>query len=75
MLLDVLDLFRTVHQPMPLQYVVTFVAVALNQGENVGEYARKLGIGPDLMARHLLDIGEEQSLGLITFRPNPLDER
>lgn len=79
-LMDVLDSFRRLRATMPLQYVVTLLAVARDEGKSVGEYARKLGISPSVMSRHLLDIGErnrhmEDGFGLVTFRPNPRNLR
>jgi len=49
-------LFQTYRKDMPLQYVVTLLAVALDEGKTVMEYARMQGISPSVMSRHLLDI-------------------
>lgn len=75
-----MDLFRALRPTMPLQYVTTFLLVALDEGQCVAEYARKLGVSPSVMSRHLLDIGErnrhmEAGFGLVTFRKNPMNER
>jgi DNA-binding MarR family transcriptional regulator len=65
---------------MPLQYVTTFLLVALNEGRGVTEYAEMAGVSQSVMSRHLLDIGErdrymEKGFGLITYRPNPFELR
>jgi DNA-binding MarR family transcriptional regulator len=79
-LLNVLDIFRDVRSTMPLQYVVTFLAVAADEGKPVGEYARKLNVVPSVMSRHLLDIGPrnrhmKEGFGLVVGRPNPMNLR
>jgi DNA-binding MarR family transcriptional regulator len=79
-LLDVLELFRMIRATMPMQYVVTLMLVATDEGRNVQEYARKLGVSPSVMSRHLLDIGErnrymEEGFGLVTYRANPRNLR
>jgi DNA-binding MarR family transcriptional regulator len=65
---------------MPMQYVVTFLLVSLDQGRSVADYARKLGVSPSVMSRHLLDIGDRnrhmtEGFGLVTMRKNPENER
>lgn len=78
--LDVLELFRTIRATMPLQYAVTLLMVARDEGKSVTEYARKLGVSNSVMSRHLLDIGERnrhmtEGFGLVTYRQNPINTR
>jgi hypothetical protein len=56
--LTCLEPFTEIRSTMPLQYVKTFLLVALEEGLSVTEYARRAGIRPSLMTRHLADIGE-----------------
>lgn len=75
-LMGVLEIFRTYRSTMPMQYVITFLLVALDEGKMPSEYARKLGVSPSVMSRHLLDIGERsrhmtKGFELVTFRPRP----
>ena len=72
--------FRQLRATMPLQYVTTFLLVALDEGKNVSEYASKAGVAKSVMSRHLLDIGErnrdlEPGFGLVKSEPNPLNLR
>jgi DNA-binding MarR family transcriptional regulator len=80
LMLDVLDVFRTIRSTMPLQYVATFLLVAMDEGKSVIEYATKMGVSPSVMSRHLLDIGErnrrmQEGFGLVTYRANPMNLR
>ena len=75
-----LEPFISIRNTMPLQYVTTFLLVAMDEGKSVGEYAAKAGVSQSVMSRHLLDIGErnrhmEEGFGLIQYRPNPMELR
>lgn len=66
-----LEPFREIRTTMPLQYVITFLDVALDEGKGVTEYAKNAGVPTTVMTRHLLDIGDrnrqrEEGFGLIT---------
>jgi DNA-binding MarR family transcriptional regulator len=79
-LIGVIDIFRTLRQTMPLQYVMTLLMVAYDEGRSVIEYAHKAGVPPSVMSRHLLDIGArnrhfEEGFGLVDFRPDPMNLR
>lgn len=79
-LFGALDGFREKKPTMPMQYVTTFLLVALDEGKSVKEYAEQAGVSTSVMSRHLLDIGErdrymKEGLGLVTYRPNPLELR
>jgi DNA-binding MarR family transcriptional regulator len=55
---------------MPLQYVYLFLAVVLEEGKTVSEYAADAGVPQTVMTRHLLEIGSRtrshaEGLGLI----------
>jgi len=79
-MLAALEPFRALRQTMPLQYIVSFLLVALEEGKGVNEYAERAGVGTSVMSRHLLDIGErnrhmEEGFGLVTQRPDPMELR
>ena len=65
---------------MPLQYVTAFLLVAMEEGQTVGEYARRLGISASLMTRHLSDLGDtnryhDAGFGLVEHYDDPKDKR
>jgi DNA-binding MarR family transcriptional regulator len=77
-LLQALEPFRDLRGTMPLQYVVAFLLVALEEGEGTTEYARRAGVAQSVMSRHLLDIGDrnrhmEEGFKLVTQRQDPLN--
>jgi DNA-binding MarR family transcriptional regulator len=60
---------------MPLQYVTSFLLVAMDEGRGVNEYAERAGVSKSVMSRHLLDIGprmrnQSTGFGLVEQRPN-----
>jgi DNA-binding MarR family transcriptional regulator len=56
-MLKALAPFIKLRDTMPLQYVRAFLLVASEEGQNVTEYAKRAGISPALMTRHLADLG------------------
>lgn len=75
-----LGTFKLLNETMPLQYALSFLAVAMDEGKSVKDYAEKLGVNTTTMSRHLLDIGPrnrnmEEGYGLIQYRANPLELR
>ena len=77
-LLAALEPFRSLRGTMPLQYVIAYLLVALEEGEGTTEYARRAGVSQSVMSRHLLDIGDrnrhmEPGFGLITQRQDPMN--
>jgi DNA-binding MarR family transcriptional regulator len=63
--------FTDLRPTMPLQYVMTYLQVCMEEGKGVLEYAADAGVPPTVMTRHLLDIGDrnrvgEQGFGLVT---------
>ena len=79
-LLTALESFRELRPTMPLQYIVTYLLVALDEGDGPSDYAKRAGVSNSVMSRHLLDIGErdrygEDGFGLITQRQDPMELR
>ena len=75
-----LEPFRSLNSSMPLQCVSAFMLVACDEGQNVTEYARRAGVTPSLMTRHLSDIGTTNrhhlpGLGLVEQVHNVMDRR
>jgi DNA-binding MarR family transcriptional regulator len=65
---------------MRLQYIMSFLLVAMEEGLSVGEYAERAKVSASVMSRHLLDIGQrnrhmEAGFGLVDYRPNPIELR
>lgn len=78
--LRTLDPFKNLRGTMPLQYVTAFLLVAIDEGHNVTEYARRAGISQSLMTRHLSDLGtvnryHEEGFGLVDHVEDPQDRR
>jgi len=72
--------FTALRPTMPLQYVMTFLLVAMEEGKGVTEYAKMNEVSPTVMTRHLLDIGDknrsrEDGFGLVTQERDPMDLR
>jgi DNA-binding MarR family transcriptional regulator len=79
-LMAAVEPFREIRPTMPLQYVIAFLLVAMDEGLSVSDYAQRAGVSLSVMSRHLLDIGErnrhmEEGFGLITSRQSPLELR
>lgn len=61
---------------MPLQFVTTFLFVALDEGKGVNTYAREIGVHRSAMSRNLHALGDRArnggpGLGLVTVDPHP----
>ncbi|MEO6841735.1 MAG: MarR family winged helix-turn-helix transcriptional regulator [Bradyrhizobium sp.] len=63
-----LEPFRNVRSTMPLQYVYSFLLVAMAEGKSVSEYADDAGISRAVMTRQLLDIGDRNREGDVGFK-------
>src|SRR4029078_1346945 len=79
-LLKSLEPFFELNSTMPLQYVTAFLEVAANEGQTVTEYAKKLGISPSLMTRHLADLSkvnrcQEAGYDLVVAKRDVMDRR
>jgi DNA-binding MarR family transcriptional regulator len=75
-----LEPFQDLSPRIPLSYVMSFLAVAEEEGLAVGDYAKRRGISPTVMTRNLLDIGDmnrqrEEGLGLVTQERDLMDLR
>lgn len=65
---------------LPVNKLMTLLTVAQKQGLTVDDYAKRAGISPTTMSRHLLDLGEvdrkqEAGLGLVEGRVNVTNQR
>lgn len=72
--------FCRIQPDMPVSRMLTFLAVAQEEGLGVREYGRATGTPPTTMTRHLLDLGpmnrsREPGLGLLQQRMDPNDLR
>jgi DNA-binding MarR family transcriptional regulator len=79
-LLLALQPFDDLSPRMPLSYVMAFLQVAVQEGQQVGDYAQKRGISATVMTRNLLDIGDlnrqrEPGLGIVTTERDLFDLR
>lgn len=79
-LLKALKPFHDLNSTMPLQYVTTFLQVAIDEGKTVSEYAELSGTSQSLMTRHLLDLGKinrhhEAGHDLVEARHGLMDRR
>ena len=73
---DVLDIFRSSRETMPVQLAQSLLLVALNEGASLRDLQAKTQWSMSTMSRHLLDLGVrdrrmEPGLDLITMRQNP----
>jgi hypothetical protein len=78
--LHVLEPFRTIRRTIPMQYLYSFLLVALDEGLGVMEYAKKAGVAQSVMSRNLLDLGDRArgggpGYGFVTMRQDPLNLR
>ena len=72
-LLWALKPLSNLRRSIPLQYAVTFLTVALDEGKASGTYARELGLNRYHMTRYLQSIGDQSrsggaGLGLVTIK-------
>jgi hypothetical protein len=72
-LLWALKPLSNLRRSISLQYAVTFLTVALEEGKSSGTYARELGFNRYHMSRYLHSIGNQargggSGLGLITIK-------
>jgi DNA-binding MarR family transcriptional regulator len=76
------DPWLRIRQTMPIQYLRTFLAVAMDEGKGVSDYQEVLRVPQSVMSRHLLDLGERDrtgvpgsGYGLIEIQMDPDDRR
>lgn len=65
---------------VPSQIIQAYLAVALDEGRPVNEYANRLGASASTASRHLMDLAErnrykQAGFHLLYRSDNPLDER
>lgn len=65
---------------MPVNKLMTLFEVATKEGMTVDDYAKRAGISPTTMSRHLLDLGDidrkmAPGLGLVEGRVNVTNQR
>jgi|HubBroStandDraft_5_1064220.scaffolds.fasta_scaffold64269_3 DNA-binding MarR family transcriptional regulator len=65
---------------LPVNKLMTLLTVAQKQGLTVDDYAKRAGISPTTMSRHLLDLGQvdrnqDAGLGLVEGRVNVTNQR
>jgi DNA-binding MarR family transcriptional regulator len=65
---------------MPVNKLMSLFTVAMKEGLTVDDYAKRAGISPTTMSRHLLDLGEvdrnkHAGLGLVEGRTNVTNQR
>lgn len=75
-----LSIFKEMRGDMPLQWVITFLLVAMEEGQGVGEYAARAGVSKSVMSRHILDLSVklrtgEEGMGVLVTRTNPVNLR
>lgn len=61
---------------IPLPFAITFLFVALDEGQTINSYARATGINRFMMYRYMRSIGDRArsgspGLGLVTTEPHP----
>jgi len=79
-LLAVLDTFRMVRHTIPVHLVSALLLVATDEGKSGIHYARKSGVSPSVMSRHLIDLSDafrngDAGLGLIERRKSRVSLR
>jgi DNA-binding MarR family transcriptional regulator len=81
MLLAALRPFTGVRHTIPLQLVLAYFQVIVDEGRSVNDYASKSGVAQSVMSRHLLDLGARnrygkgEGFGLVETGVNPIDPR
>ncbi len=71
MTFDAVDVFVAIHPRIFASQIRTFLRVACEEGLTVSDLAKRCGVKPCVISRHLRDLGtinrhHEPSLGLIT---------
>lgn len=81
LVLDVMDIFQTIYEKMPIQIARAFLIVATNEGKSGKEYAELMDQPQSTMSRHLLDLSIKsrrkggEGFGLIEGRSDPFELR
>lgn len=79
-LIRVLEAFRTLDPDLPIQYALSFLTLAQNEGLSMGELAQRLAIAQSSASRNIAALSEWHSfgkpgLGLVEAREDPRERR
>ncbi|KJV08814.1 MarR family transcriptional regulator [Elstera litoralis] len=76
----VLEAFRTLDPDLPIQYALSFLTLAQNEGLSMGELAQRLAIAQSSASRNIAALSDWHSfgkpgLGLVEAREDPRERR
>ncbi|MGQ9364879.1 MarR family transcriptional regulator [Azospirillum sp. ST 5-10] len=76
----VLEAFRTLDPDLPIQYALSFLTIAQNEGISVGELAERLGIAQSSASRNVAALSRWHSFGkagldLVQSQEDPRERR
>ncbi len=79
-LIRVLEEFRTLDPDLPIQYALSFLTLAQNEGLSMGELAQRLAIAQSSASRNIAALSDWHSfgkpgLGLVEAREDPRERR
>jgi len=63
----VLEAFRTLDPDLPIQYALSFITIAQNEGMSIGELAERLGIAQSSASRNVAALSRWHSFGKAGF--------
>lgn len=77
---DVLEVFRSARETMPVQLAQSLLLVAMNEGASLRDLQTKTQWSMSTMSRHLLDLGDrnrrmEPGLDMVVMRQSPMNMR
>ncbi|PWC54182.1 MarR family transcriptional regulator [Azospirillum sp. TSO22-1] len=76
----VLEAFRTLDPDLPIQYALSFMTIAQNEGISIGELAERLGIAQSSASRNVAALSRWHSFGkagldLVSAQEDPRERR
>ncbi|HYG84622.1 MAG TPA: winged helix-turn-helix transcriptional regulator [Azospirillum sp.] len=76
----VLEAFRTLDPDLPIQYALSFITIAQNEGISIGELAERLGIAQSSASRNVAALSRWHSFGkagldLVSAQEDPRERR
>jgi len=76
----VLEAFRTLDPDLPIQYALSFMTIAQNEGISIGELAERLGIAQSSASRNVAALSRWHSFGkagldLVQAQEDPRERR
>jgi DNA-binding MarR family transcriptional regulator len=79
-LIRVLEEFRTLDPDLPIQYALSFLTLAQNEGFSIGALAQRLAIAQSSASRNIAALSDWHSfgkpgLGLVEAREDPRERR